>query len=165
MSNPLSPHTLVYGFKSAGDPQISPAGDRIIYTLSSADSETAKVKSDLWICNVDGSDARQLTQTGERNSGGRWSPDGKSIAFVSDRAGKGGVFLLDAAQPGDARELTHHGQAVHDLAWSADGYSIAYSTTVDPENPDEKEPDADDSATGACHPTHRLQAGRPWLSQ
>ncbi len=144
MSNPLSPHTLVYGFKSAGDPQISPAGDRIIYTLSRADPEKAKAKSDLWICNVDGSDARQLTWTGERNSGGRWSPDGKSIAFVSDRAGKGGVFLLDAAQPGDARELTHHGQAVHDLAWSADGSSIAYSTTVDPENPDENEPDPDD---------------------
>ncbi len=165
MSNPLSPHTLVYGFKSAGDPQISPAGDRIIYTLSEADAETAKVKSNLWICNVDGSDARQLTWTGERNSGGRWSPDGKSIAFVSDRAGKGGVFILDASQPGDARELTHHNQAVHDVAWSPDGSSIAYSTTFDPENPDEKEPETD--APAPVRVTRRIdykQDGRGYLN-
>ncbi|MGA7671719.1 MAG: S9 family peptidase [Nitrolancea sp.] len=165
MTNPLSPQTLVYGFKSAGDPQISPSGDRIVYTLSKADPETAKVTSNLWICNVDGGDARQLTWTGERNGGGRWSPDGTSIAFVSDRAGKGGVFLLDAAQPGDARELTHHGQPVHDLAWSPDGSSIAYSTTFDPENPDETEPDAD--APAPVRVTRRIdykQDGRGYLN-
>ncbi len=165
MTNPLSPKTLVYGFTSAGDPQISPAGDRIVYTLAKVDPETKKVKSDIWACDVDGGNARCLTWTGERNSGARWSPDGSRIAFVSDRAGKGGIFVLDADQPGDAREITRHGQALHDLAWSPDGSSIAYSTVFDPENPDESEPVKD--APARVRVTRRIdykQDGRGYLN-
>jgi Tol biopolymer transport system component len=85
MTSPLSPETLVYGFSLAGDPRVSPDGTRVLYTLSKVDPETKKGKSALWLCAIEGSNARQLTQTGEQNSGGRWSPDGSQIAFVSDR--------------------------------------------------------------------------------
>lgn len=165
MTNPLSPKTLVYGFSTAGDPQISPAGDRIVFTLAKADEETAKVKSDVWMCNVDGSDPRRLTWSGSRNNGARWSPDGSRIAFVSDRVEKSGIFVIDANEPGDARGLTHHGQIVHDLAWSPDGASIAYSTVFDPENPDEVELDKD--APPRVRVTRRIdykQDGRGYLN-
>ncbi len=145
MVMPLSPETLVYGLTMAGDPQISPDGTKIVYTLAKVDEETKKAGSQLWMCDIDGGNKRQLTYSGERNGGGRWSPDGSKIAFVSDRAEKSGIFVIDAGQPGDARALTRHGQAIHDLAWSPDGKSIAYSTLFDPENPDEKEPEADEA--------------------
>jgi dipeptidyl aminopeptidase/acylaminoacyl peptidase len=165
MTSPLSPAKLVYGFSLAGDPRVSPDGTRVLYTLSQVDPETNKAKSQLWLCGIDGSNARQLTQSGTRNSGGRWSPDGSQIAFVSDRVEKSGIFVLAADAPGDARELTRHGQAIHDLAWSPDGTRIAYSTTFDPENPDESEPDED--AAPRVRVTRRIdykQDGRGYLN-
>ncbi len=154
MAKIISPEVAIYGFTMAGDPQISPNGEWIVYTLSTTNKKTHKGESNLWLCRVDGSDGRRLTWSGERNSGGRWSPDGSQIAFVSNRSKKSGIFVLDANQPGDARELTSHNQAVHDLTWSADGTQIAYSTVFDPENPDESEPDPD--APPRVHVTRRI---------
>ena len=155
MTQALTPETLVYELRAAGDPQIAPDGRRNVYVLNEIDKESKQPRSQLWMCAIDGSDARQLTQTGERNGGPRWSPDGTRIAFVSDRvaasASKGkekdkdqnrkvGIFVLPADGVGEARELTSHGQGISDLAWSPDGARLAYSTTFDPENPDEKAP-------------------------
>jgi dipeptidyl aminopeptidase/acylaminoacyl peptidase len=142
MSHPLSPDTLVYGLSTASNPQVSPDGSQIVYTLTTTDPATKKSTSHLWLCTVDGSAARQITRGGERNSGACWSPDGRQIAFVSDRVSKGGIFVLPAASLGEAREVTRHNQPVGDLAWSPDGTQLAYTVLVDPENPDEAEPPA-----------------------
>jgi dipeptidyl aminopeptidase/acylaminoacyl peptidase len=143
MPRPLTPETLVYDLKTAGDPQVSPDGTRVLYTLTHVDRATKQPRSQLWVCDIDGSNARQLTQSGERNSGGRWSPDGKQIAFVSDRVKKSGLFVIDMDAPGDARELTRHNQPISDLAWSPAGTRIAYNTTYDPDNPNEEDYPAD----------------------
>jgi dipeptidyl aminopeptidase/acylaminoacyl peptidase len=139
MTQPLSPATLVYGLASAGDPQISPDGNSVVYTLSKTNPETKKGASQIWRCAIDGSGATRLTWTGERNRGARWAPDGQSIAFVSDRVKKSGIFVLPIAG-GEAREITRHGVETGDLAWSADGRHIAYVVQADPENPSEAEP-------------------------
>lgn len=165
MTRPLDPETLVYGFTSAGDPQVSPDGTAVLYTVSTADRETGKVGSQLWLCAIDGSGARRLTWSGERNSGGRWSPDGSQIAFVSDRIKKAGIFDMPAGRPGEARELTHHNQALNSLAWSPDGTTIAYSTVYDPENPNEEDPKPDSPAK--VRVTRRIdykQDGRGYLN-
>ncbi len=141
-----TPERLVYGLVSADDPDITPDGSRIVYSLSTPNQETGKVTSHLWLCGVDGSNARQITQSGTRNGSARWSPDGQQIAFVSDRVEKAGIFLLPlgaGSGGGDARELTRHAQGVSDLAWSPDGSQIAYLTTYDPANPDEEKRDSD----------------------
>ncbi len=144
MSHPLTPERLVYDLTPAGDPQISPDGSRIIFTLSTTDRESKKTTSHLWLCGVDGTEPQRLTWSGERNRGARWSPDGRHLAFVSDRVKKNGLFVLPVDGGGEAREVTRHGQDIGDLAWSPDGRRIAYVTQVDPENPDEAEspPDA-----------------------
>ncbi len=137
MAAPLSPSRIVYGFTSAGDPDISPDGSRIAYTVSTADAETKAVSSQVWACDLDGSNPRRLTWTGERNSGARWSPDGSQLAFVSNRVPGSGLFVM-LMDGGEARELSRHVQAIGDLAWSPDGSRIAYATVVDPANPDDK---------------------------
>jgi dipeptidyl aminopeptidase/acylaminoacyl peptidase len=143
MPQPLTPEVLVYGFTPADDPRIAPDGSAIIFTLAQIDRETRKPSSQLWICDRHGDNKRQLTFTGERNGGGRWSPDGTQIAFISDRVKQSGIFVIPAAQSGEARELTRHNQGISDLNWSPDGAYIAYTTTWDPDNPDEKEPEKD----------------------
>ena len=139
MSRPLSPDTLVYGLGAASSPQISPDGTQVLYTLTSCDQATKTGTSQLWICRVDGGAARRLTWGGEHNGGARWSPDGRQIAFVSDRVPKNGIFVLQVDSPGEAREVTRHGESIGDLAWSPDSLRLAYTVLVDPENPDEAE--------------------------
>src|SRR3712207_1850418 len=118
MAKPLTPETLVYGFAAAGGAQIAPNGTQVLYALGRTDRDTKAKTSQLWLCSVDGSAPRQLTYTGERNLLGRWSPDGASIAFVSDRAAEAGIYVLPSAASGEARELTRHKQPIVDLAWS-----------------------------------------------
>ena len=150
MTSPLTPEMLVYDFKSAGDPQLSPDGSKVLYTFGQVERGKLRGTSQLWLCNRDGSDARQLTWNGERNGGGRWSPDGTQIAFVSDRSGGKGkeqgvaLCVLSLAEGGEAREITRHRHGIGELAWSpGTPTQIAYTTAFDPENPDEEEWPAD----------------------
>lgn len=147
MGKSLTPEAIVYELKTAGDPQIAPDGSSIVFTLSQANRESGKVETQLWQCDLDGGNRRQLTRDGRSNSSPRWSPDGSRIAFVSDRIeddrdGARAIFVM-GLNGGDPRELTRHGQGINNLAWSADGRHIAYTTAFDPENPDEKPRDKD----------------------
>ncbi|HEV2107026.1 MAG TPA: hypothetical protein VGR16_02045, partial [Thermomicrobiales bacterium] len=155
MPRPLMPEDFVYGFQPAGDPQLSPDGSVLTYTVTRTDAESGKATGDIWRSSVDGSDARPLTHAkqGIRNGGARWSPDGAAIAFTSNRSGKSGIYVIPVAG-GEARELTTHAQAVHDVAWSPDGKLLTYTTTFDPENPDEE--DRPDGAPPPVRVTRRL---------
>ncbi len=142
MPRPLDPATLVYGLKTIGDPQLSPDARHVLYTLNEADPITKRQTSQLWRCDRDGANPRRLTWTGERNSGGRWSPDGTAIAFVSDRPGQQqqAIVVMPTTEAGEARELTRHRQGIEALTWSPDGTRLAYTTFFDPANPTEDPP-------------------------
>lgn len=154
MPQPLTPDTLIYGFTLAGDPQISPDGAHILYSLSQINRDTKNANSNLWLCAFDGSNPRQLTQASGRNGSGRWSPDGAQIAFISDRVKKSGIFLLSAHTSGEAREIAHHNAPIGDLAWSPDGSRLAYTVPFDPANPDETDPP--EGATPRVRVTSRI---------
>ncbi len=137
----LTPDALVYETTSASDPRISPDATRILYTVARADRDGDRSNSQIWLANRDGSCGRPITANGDRNREARWSPDGHTIAFVSDRVkGSSGIYLLPADGPGEARELARHRPSVGQLEWSNDGKRIAYATAFDPANPDEQEP-------------------------
>ncbi len=69
MASSLTPEALVYGLKTAGDPGVSPDGSQIVYTLSQANPETNKVETQLWLCDIDGGNQRQLTHQRQEQYG------------------------------------------------------------------------------------------------
>ncbi|MDQ6669290.1 MAG: S9 family peptidase [Chloroflexota bacterium] len=162
----LTPETLVYETVAAGDPYISPDGTRVVYSRAEACKNLDRATSQVWLSNVDGSDPRRLTWAGDRNREPRWSPDGHNIAFVSDRLKAGsGLFVLPANGPGEAREITHHLRPIGHLAWSPDGSSIAYTTSFDPDNPNEEAPP--ENRAPKVRVTRRLdykQDNRGWVN-
>src|SRR3954454_2934734 len=132
----LSPQTLVYALQTAGDPQLSPDGTHVLYTLARADQQADRGASQVWLAHRDGTAACQITALGDRNREARWSPDGFWIAFVSDRQpGHSALCVLPADGPGEARQVTAHRGAIGAIAWSPDGRFIAYTSNFDPDNP------------------------------
>lgn len=123
---PLKPSD-VYRLQSLGDPQISPDGNWVAYTLSSVDSVKNKRNSDIWMVSWDGKETVQLTHSPDGESQPRWSPDGKYLSFISSRNGltSSQIWLMDR-RGGEAKQLTDLKKGdLNDYAWSPDGKKIA----------------------------------------
>jgi tricorn protease len=78
---------------------------------------------DIWIANADGSNAQRLTSHIGNDFAPRFSPDGRSIAFTSNRTGNNDVFLM-AASAGEPRQLTYYSGDDQTLYWMPDGRSV-----------------------------------------
>ena len=120
VTRPLRPSDI-YQLRSVGDPQLSPDGNWVAYTITSADSARDKSDTDIWMTSWDGTQTIRVTSSPESEATPRFSPDGRYLAFVSGRQdGKGGqVWLLDR-RGGEAQRLTTIKGGVSDFAWSPD---------------------------------------------
>ena len=111
----------LYNLKEVRDPQRSPDGKWVAYTVARAIKDTDKNDTDVWMVSWDGQQQIQVTSTPESESPPRWSPDGKYLAFLSSRQGAKGaqVWLMNRAG-GEAVKLTDVKGGVSDYAWSPD---------------------------------------------
>ncbi len=132
MPRPLTPDDVLR-LQSVGDPQISPDGARVAYTVGTMDVSQDVAYSTLWLAPTDGGAPRQLTRGAVRDGSPRWSPDGAAIAFTSNRGGGAPQLWLLSLAGGDPLPLTtfHHG--VGAPVWSPDGTRVAFSARVTPE--------------------------------
>ena len=111
--------------KSVGDPQVSPDGKWIAYTVGTLDVEKDKRDSDIWMVSWDGKETLQLTSSKDSESRPRWSPDGKYLAFTTSRGDedekkKGSQVWLLNRSGGEAQKLTDVKGGVDDFEWSPD---------------------------------------------
>jgi len=127
--------------KSVGDPQLSPDGKWVAYTVGTVDLEKDKRDTDLWMVAWEGGEEIRLTSSPEGESRPRWSPDNRYLAFLASRGDedqkkKGSqVWLLDR-RGGEAQRLTDIKGGVSDYAWSPDGKKLVL-VVADP-NPDDE---------------------------
>jgi dipeptidyl aminopeptidase/acylaminoacyl peptidase len=113
-------------FVDVNDPQCSPDGKWIAYSLSTTDTKEDKRNTDLWMVSVDGKENIQLTTSTESESRPKWSPDGKLLAFLSSRPGKAKgnqVWVLDR-RGGEARQVTDVKHRLSDFVWSPDSKQL-----------------------------------------
>jgi dipeptidyl aminopeptidase/acylaminoacyl peptidase len=131
----------IYRLPVLSDPQVSPDGKWISYTMTTIDSVKDSRNSDVWMISWDGAQDIQLTNSPDGESRARWSPDGKWLSFLSSRAGGGPevkgtqVWLMDR-RGGEGRRLTAIKGGVNDYAWSPDSRRLLLTLT---------DPDAEDT--------------------
>src|ERR1700720_2105841 len=87
------------------EPQVSPDGKWVAYTLSTPDMDANRNASNIWLVSTESGTPIQLTQSGH-DSSPVWSPDGKTVAFISSRGGDSQVYLL-SMDGGEANTWTH----------------------------------------------------------
>ncbi|MGI8858390.1 MAG: prolyl oligopeptidase family serine peptidase [Thermomicrobiales bacterium] len=114
-----------------GDVAISPDGWTICYVQTRMDRETNEYQSDLWTIHSNGvvGDATRFTHEARTVGQPRWSPDGRWLAFLSDRDGKGKrqIWVIPTTDiGGEARRLTSGDTAVSDYAWAPDSARLAF---------------------------------------
>jgi dipeptidyl aminopeptidase/acylaminoacyl peptidase len=122
----------LYRVKSISDVHVSPDGKSIAYVITESDLPRAKRGSHIWLMDIDGSNPRQLTNSPKGESSPRFSPDGKSLLFISSRDGDSSLYLIPLGG-GEARRLTNISTSIADPVWSPDSKSIAFSSDVYPE--------------------------------
>jgi dipeptidyl aminopeptidase/acylaminoacyl peptidase len=109
-------------------PQISADGKWAAFVVSTPDMEANRNASNVWIVSTAGGDAMQVTQSGH-DSSPAWSPDGKTLAFISSRDGNSQVYLL-SMEGGEGKKLTTLSTGADLFHWAPDGKSIAFTSAV-----------------------------------
>lgn len=127
-----------------GDPQRSPDGAWVAYTVTTIDAEKDRRNTDLWMARWDGTAQQQLTSSPDSESSPRWSPDGKYLAFLAargtdDEKKTGAQLWLLPRQGGEAQKVSDVKGGLRDIEWSPDSTRLAFvMNDVNPADEPEK---------------------------
>lgn len=111
------------------DPQISPDGKWILYSLSSPNIEKAQFQSDIYAVATDGSETIKVTESLSKDFHARWIEGGKKIAFLSTRMGSPQIFTKPFPK-GTSQGLTTVIGGISTFRYSPDGNFVAYTSDV-----------------------------------
>ena len=128
---------------------ISLDGKSVVFVLSKADFEESKYRTDLYLASVETGEVRQLTFSNEDERNPKFSPDGKFIAFISNRKSdpqeketKNQIWLLPV-DGGEAFKLTNAPEGVISFQWMPDGKNILYLTQETLPKPEKEKKERD----------------------
>jgi dipeptidyl aminopeptidase/acylaminoacyl peptidase len=142
----------LYKIKFVGKPRISPDGQRVAFVVTTIDERKHEYRSAVWMAPLNGGEARPFT-SGLANAGDpSWSPDGRWLAFVSEREGdfagkdaqeqkklgkgKPQIWIIPT-DGGEARQLTFMEHGASHPVWSPDSRYVIFNAQVGPANDDE----------------------------
>lgn len=137
--------------KQVNDPQVSPSGKWVVFSVAETDLDKNVIVNHLWVVPLEdttviaASEARerQITFTKDGESGGRLSPDGKTLLFVAndEETGRSQIFVAPwddrAGKPGTPKRLTNVITGADGAVWSPDSQRILFTSQVYPECSDE----------------------------
>ncbi len=130
--------------RSISDLQFSPDGNRLAFVVTEPAKGERRARH-IWIYEKQSGSIRQFTYSAKSDFLPRWSPDGKQLAFLSDRDEQQQVYAM-RADGGEASALTKGKRDVKNFAWSPDGKQIAYlAPDAKTEAEEKKEKDKDDA--------------------
>jgi dipeptidyl aminopeptidase/acylaminoacyl peptidase len=117
--------------KAVGQPRVSPDGSRVLYTVNEAvmAPDKSEFVTQIWVANVATKQSMQLTFGEKSSTNPKWSPDGKWIAFTSNRKDNKNQLYRLSMDGGEAEPLTEVKSAVGNFEWSPDGRHIAFTMT------------------------------------
>jgi dipeptidyl aminopeptidase/acylaminoacyl peptidase len=110
--------------RSISDLQFSPDGARVAFVVAEPPKGERRARH-IWLYEKESGAVRQFTFSGKDETSPRWSPDGKQIAFLSNRDDQQQIYVM-RADGGEAAAVTKGKRSVHSFAWSPDGKQIAY---------------------------------------
>ncbi len=120
--------------RRASDPQLSPDGRTVAFTVASMEVATNKRVRQIYTVPLGGGSPAPLTQEGN-NERARWSPDSRRIAFISDRSGSSQVWTMDASGA-NPRQITSLATEAGGVLFSPDGKTLVFTSEVYPDCPD-----------------------------
>lgn len=123
----------VFNLLLVSDPRVSPDGGEVAYVCQWTDRDQNRYFSNLWLVSTDGARRRPLTRGDQADNSPRWSPDGRRLAFISDRGDRQQVWLIPS-DGGEAARLTDFPPGgIADLSWSPDGTRLLCTRRATPE--------------------------------
>ncbi|MDQ3418552.1 MAG: S9 family peptidase, partial [Acidobacteriota bacterium] len=131
----ITEHDLMK-FVWVADPQISPDGSQVAFVRVDVNEKTDSYDTSIWIVHTNGTDGPRRLTGSTRDTGPRWSPDGRHLAFVRAPEKDGKVLppqlhVLTMAG-GEARAITDIPRGAGNPVWSPDGRMVAFSSTAKP---------------------------------
>ena len=130
--------------RTISEVRFSPDGERVAFTVSEPPKGTTRIRH-IWVLQVGSRESHQFTSSAKSESAPRWSPDGRKLAFLSDREDSTQIYLISLGG-GEALRLTEGKNAVRSFEWSPDGKQIAFlAPEAKTEAEDKKEKDKDDA--------------------
>lgn len=117
------------------EPQVAPGGQSVAFTVQTVDPDHNTTHRQIYLTALDGAAPRAVTTEGG-NERPRWSPDSKTIAFISTRSGTSQIWLMDA-DGANQRQLTMLRTGAEGVIWSPDGRNLVFTSEVYPECKDD----------------------------
>src|SRR5262245_52998314 len=114
--------------KRPGSVAMSPDGARIAFTVTETNWDDNAYETEVFIMDAGATEPVQLTRARKSSSSPAWSPDGRWLAFISDRSEKRQIYVINP-RGGEAAALTNVEEGVASFEWAPDGRSIAFTAT------------------------------------